>query len=125
MFQAIGQRVSIHQNFVPAVEACPWVNSTLEGHRSAVGSSIHDATGRLGLKRVGAASVQNPHTAQAMMPTAALYCSIEPRKQSTVREKKSPRIDCRKQSDATSGAADARQELFAVIARESATLPRD
>src|SRR5437879_2296824 len=125
MFRAIGQIASIRQTPAPAVEACPWVNSTLEGYRSVAETSIHGATGRFGLKPGGVASLQNLHIGRAGPATPALCRVVWPHTRSTVREKKSLRIDCRKQSGAKSGVADSRHDLFALVARESATLPPD
>src|SRR6266540_1105589 len=125
MFRAIGLITSIRQTLAPAVEACRWVNSRLEEYRSIAESNIHGASGRLGLKRGSAASLQNPHIAQAMPLTVALCHSVWPRKRSIVREKKSPRIDCQKQSDARSESIDVGRDQSGPVAHESVVLPKD
>ena|SRR2546426_5721417 len=125
MFRAIGLIALIRQTLAPAVEACRWGNSRLEAYRSVAEPNIHGATGRFGLKRGGAASLQNPHIAQAMPLTAALCRSVWPRMRSIVREKKSPRIDCQKQSDARSEPTDVGRDQSVPVARESVVLPKD
>src|SRR5687767_13917114 len=106
MFRAIGLLALIRQTLAPAVEACRWANSRLEEYRSVGEPNTHGGPGSFGVKLGGDASLQNPHIAQAMPLTVALCRSVWLRKRSIVREKKSPRIDCQKQSDARSESAD-------------------